>query len=245
MNLLIALTLSLGAATLFAQEPKPAPAPTPAPAPAPAADGTKPAAPKTLELGQRVEGSIELPDIDGTLQKAHDLLGKVVVVNFFSIQCPIQAQWDGRLAAIQKDFEAQGVVFLHIDSNVTEIGEAPPKAEGDAKPYDNVRQHLAARQLPFRVLVDHGNRVADVFAATSTPHVYVFGKDGKLAYKGLVDDDQRDKNPEGRKNHLRDVLGTMLIGKVVTPYATKEIGCSIKRLGAGKRGGGKARGEKQ
>lgn len=242
-------------ALLVAQDPTPAPAPKPQPSPAPVSDPvptdakTAPAPkPKLLELGARIDGELTLSDIDGKPQRAHDLLGQITVVNFYSIQCPIQAAWDQRLAQIQRDFAAQGVVFLHIDSNVTEIGEAPPKVAGDQQPYDTIRQHLAKKELPFRVLVDHGNVVADLFQAKTTPHVYVFGKDGRLVYKGLVDDDQRDKNQDGRQNHLRDVLGKLVKGEKVEPFATREVGCTIKRMaapgqnGQGRDGGGRGQG---
>jgi len=223
MNAVTIGLLSLLTSTLLAQEPGKDAKPTkPAGEQAPAA--------KTLQLGQRANGALTLPDIDGNAQKAHDLMGKVTVVSFYSIQCPVQADWDQRLAQIQKDFEGQGVVFLHVDSNVTEIGETPPKAEGDTKPYAKIRDHLKAKNLPFRVLVDHGNKVADLFEAKTTPHVYVFGADGKLVYKGAVDDDQKDKNAEKRTNYLRDVLGKLTKGEKVEPFATKEVGCSIKRM---------------
>lgn len=227
MKAMLPTALSFCLATpLFAQEPGKAPA-----KPAPAA-AEKAAAPKTLQLGQRLNGETTLLDIDGKPQNAHELLGTVTVVNFYSIKCPIQAAWDERLAQIQKDFEGQGVVFLHIDSNATEIGETPPKPEGDAKPYADIREHLKVKGLPFRVLIDHGNKVADLFEAKTTPHVYVFGKDGKLAYKGLVDDDQKNRNADKRQNHLRDVLGKILKGDKIEPFATKEEGCSIKRVKA-------------
>ena len=228
--------LSLLSFSLVAQDPAKEP---PKPAPAPATE--KPEQPKVLELGARVNGETTLTDIDGKPQKAHDLMGKLTVVNFYSIQCPIQAGWDKRLAEIQKDFEGQGVVFLHIDSNAPEIGETPPKVEGDAKPYEKVRAHLAEKGLPFRVFADHGNKVADLFGAKTTPHIYVFGNDGKLVYKGLVDDDAKDRNADKRNNYLRDVLGKLVKGEKVEPFATKEEGCSIKRAGAagqGRRRGG-------
>lgn len=233
----LALTTSLRAQDKPTQDPAPN-APTDA---APAGMPAEKPAPKVLELGQRIDGELNLLDIDGVAQKAKDLMGKVTVVNFYSIQCPVQAQWDERLAQIQKDFAEQGVVFLHIDSNVTEIGEKPqaqPAADDKEakKPYENVRAHLAEKGLPFRVLVDHGNKVADLFAATSTPHVYVFGVDGKLVYKGLVDDDQRDAKADKRTNYLRDVLGKLTKGETVEAFSTKEVGCSIKRMGAENRG---------
>ncbi len=225
--------LSFPASLLLAQEPTPT---TPKPAELPkaeAASAEKPKAeqPKTLQLGSRVNGAMVLTDIDGKPQKAGELMGKITVVNFYSIQCPVQAGWDKRLATIQKDFE-KDVVFLHIDSNKSEIGEAPPKVEGDAKPYENIRSHLKEKELPFRVLVDHGNKVADLFDAKTTPHIYVFGRDGRLVYKGLVDDDAKDKNADGRKNHLRDVLGKLTKDEKVEPFTTKEEGCSIKRVKA-------------
>lgn len=219
---------------LTAQErPRPSPAPvvdpvpeTPKQTPAPA-----PTQPKRLELGARLDGNTTLSDLDGKVVKARDLLGKLVVVDFYSTQCPVHAGWDARLAQIQKDFEDKGVVFLFVDSNAPEIGETPPKAD-DAKPYEQIRKHLAEKKLPFRVLVDHGNKVADLFDALTTPHVFVFSKDGTLVYKGLVDDDQRDRNADSRQNHLRDVLGKLLKDEKFPPFATRPVGCVIHRAEA-------------
>ena len=220
---------------LIAQEPDAKPAPA-------SAGKQEQDAPKTLQLGQRVNGATTLLDLDGKPVKAQDQMGKITVVNFYSIQCPIQRAWDKRLAEIQTEFGKQGVVFLHIDSNVTEIGAAPPAADGDEEPYAKVKEHLKKNELPFRVLADHGNKVADMFDAKTTPHIYVFGKDGKLVYKGLVDDDQKNQNADSRKNYLRDVLGSLLKGEKVEPFATKEVGCTIKRVSAGGGRGNRGRG---
>ena len=229
MNALSTLVLSSCLCLpLFAQEPAKEP-----PKPAEKAEQQqekKQDAPKTLQLGARVDGKTTLTDIDGKAVAAHEFMGKITVVNFYSIQCPIQRAWDGRLAEIQKEFEGQGVVFLHIDSNVTEIGENPPATDAEPKPYTKIREHLAAQNLPFRVLADHGNKMADFFEAKTTPHVYVFGQDGKLVYKGLVDDDQKNRNAEKRNNYLRDTLGKLIKNEKVEPFTTKEEGCSIKRV---------------
>ncbi len=242
MKAILALTLFAGIAMpALAQDPQPAPKPAPVAEPKPAD-----AAPKLLKLGERLEGTIKLQDIDGKEVVAKDLMGKVVVVNFFSITCPIQKDWDGRLAQIQKDFEGQGVVFLHVNSNSgnKEIGMEPPAADATEKPYDNIRKYLAEKKLPFRVLVDHKAVVADVFQARTTPHVYVFGKDGKLVYKGLVDDDQKQAKGDDAKHYLRDTLKSLAAGEKVEPFQTKEHGCTIKRVNAqagerapGQRGG--------
>ncbi|MGE3175584.1 MAG: redoxin domain-containing protein [Planctomycetota bacterium] len=234
--------LSALTALLPAQRGEPAATPAATPAENPAATQKDPEA-KVLQLGQRPDRALSLRDLDGEAVTAESLLGKVVVVNFYSIQCPVQRAWDRRLADIQRFFTPQGVVFLHIDSNVTEIGAEPPKPVEGEQPYARIREHLKEQDLPFRVLVDHGNAVADLFGATSTPHVYVFGPHGRLIYRGLVDDDQRDRNQDGRTEYLRTTLTRLLAGEEVEPFATKEVGCSIKRVGKGSgRGRGARRG---
>lgn len=186
--------------------------------------------PKALSLGTRANGGIALKDIDGNEHRAKSYQGKVTVVNFYSIQCPIQAAWDDRLAAIQNEFAKQDVVFLNINSNRTEIGDQPPAQKEGEKPYDEIRQHLQAKKLPFTVLVDHGNVVADAFGAKTTPDIFVFGKDGKLVYRGLVDDDQAQRKGDEAKRYLHDVLTKLVKGETVEAFETKPQGCSIKRM---------------
>lgn len=186
--------------------------------------------PKTLALGMRVNGNTVLKDIDGNEHKAKSYQGKITVINFYSIQCPIQAGWDGRLAAIQREFGEQGVVFLNIDSNHTEIGTAPPEPKEGEKPYDNIRSHLKDKDLPYTVLVDHGNVIADAFGAKTTPDVFVFGTDGRLVYRGLIDNDQRGNKGDDAERYLHDVLTKLVAGEKVEPSETKPSGCTIKRV---------------
>ena len=202
-------------------------APKPAVKPA---EATQKAEMKTLSLNTRANGGIVLKDIDGNEHKAKSFQGKITVVNFYSTTCPIQAAWDDRLAAIQNEFSKKDVVFLNINSNRSEIGETPPVAKDGEKPYDNIRKHLAAKNLPFKVLVDHGNVVADAFGAKTTPDVFVFGKNGKLVYRGLVDDDQANKLGDKANRHLNNVLTKLVAGETVESYETKPQGCSIKRM---------------
>jgi thiol-disulfide isomerase/thioredoxin len=226
LSLVLTSTLLLGAAA--AQEPAPAPKPVPADA-----STAKPAAAMKLTLGSRLDGLTTLKDLDGNDHKAKSYMGKIVVVNFFSIQCPIQKAWDPTLTEIQTKY-ADKVVFLNIDSNVTEIGAEPAKAGGDAKPYANIREHLKERKLPYTVLVDHGNVVADIFEARATPHVFVFGANGKLVYRGAIDDDQKREKGDGAKRYLVETLDKLIAGETVEPYETNAVGCTIKRVKADK-----------
>jgi len=105
--------------------------PVPQPQQPPPAEATKPAgkpAPKVLKLCQRIDGERTLLDLAGKPQGATNLMGKVTVDNVHSIQCPVQAQWDERLAQIQEDFVGQDVVFLHIACTSTTHSASASKA---------------------------------------------------------------------------------------------------------------------
>jgi hypothetical protein len=125
-----------------------------------------------------------------------------------------------------------------INSNEGNGEIADRKAEGDKKPYQKIRDYLAKNELPYEVLVDHDSIVAGRFDAKTTPHVYVFDKDAKLVYRGLIDDDARGDKGDAATHHLRDTLDTLLLGRMVKPSETRPHGCSIKKP-AGARGRGR------
>ena len=149
--------------------------------------------------------------------------------------------------AMQAAIEAVGEPLTWTETGEGPAGEAGtvmarPEAFGDvvlARKETPTSYHLSVVVDDALQGVTHVVRGADLFAATSTPHVYVFGVDGKLVYKGLVDDDQRDNKPDTRTNYLRDVLGKLTKGETVEPSSTREVGCSIKRVGGNNRGGGR------
>jgi peroxiredoxin len=223
---------ALAAAPVLAQTP-PAPAPVPAQDPQQDPEGKEKAKPVLLELGKTLPKPIALPDIDGEVHRSQQYAGKVVVVNFWSTTCPIMKGWESRYAAIHRAYAEQGVVFLTINSNEGngEIGDREPKKEGDL-PYQKIRDHLKAHELPYEVLVDHQSQVADLFQARTTPDIFVFDSKGVLVYRGLIDDDPRGDKGEKTTHHLKTVLDALLAGEAVEPLATKPIGCGIKRPAA-------------
>lgn len=227
-HLLVSLSIAaLVSAPALAQDP-------PKPQPAKEQEKQEEKKPQLLEIGKTLPRAIALPDIDGNQVRSQQFRDRIVVVNFWSITCPIMKGWESRLAAIQEEYGEKGVAFLMINSNEGngEIGDKEPAEEGD-KPYQKIRDHLAAKELPYRVLVDHGSEIADLFQAKTTPDIYVFDKEGTLVYRGLIDDDPRGNKGEKRVEYLRDVLDKLLAGEAVEPMETSPIGCGIKRPSKG------------
>lgn len=195
--------------------------------------------PKVLKIGDQVDPTLVLKDLFG---KEHHLVqkkdDKVTLLVFYSIQCPWMKPALPKLQAVQEEYAKRGVTLLAINSNVTEIGKEPQKAtekeDGTMTvPYFDQVEHHKKHGLKFPVLVDHGNVVADLFAATATPHCFVIDTKGVLRYEGGIDDDPRGaKSDEEREDWLRLALDAVLAGEKVEKAETREHGCTIKRIAA-------------
>src|SRR5215470_7275864 len=117
--------------------------------------------------------------VDFTLKDAADktwsLAGmkdsKAIVVLFLGTECPVNNAYAPRLAELQKEFADKGVQFLAINSNSQ---DTPARIAAHAKEHG----------IPFPVLKDTANVVADKFGARRTPEGFVVTPDGKVHYQG-------------------------------------------------------------
>lgn len=189
----------------------------------------------TFAIGTTVPADLALPAIDGktyTLgdyraRPEDDFAGKVVVIDFWSIQCPWSIKYEEKLIALQKRYAGKDVVFLAIDSNHTEV-------DADAEdPYARIKAYAKKANVPYPILIDKDNVVADRFDAKTTPHVFVLDRKGVLQYAGGVDDDAKGKKKaqgEPVTEYVADALDAVLAGKKPERATTKPMGCTIKRV---------------
>jgi thiol-disulfide isomerase/thioredoxin len=200
---------ALLAVPAMAQEPTPAAADKPA-----------------IALGSVVDEKLTLTDLDGKTMTFKDLRDKVVLIHFWSTQCPFEEVADPKVTALEQRWkDKKDVVVLAINANSTEIGAEPP-ADG----YQAIREHLKKKGLTSKIYVDHGNKLADLFGARSTPHCFVLDKKGTLVYEGGLDDDPKGDKGEAAKQYARDAVEAVLAGKEVAVKQSKPYGCSIKRI---------------
>lgn len=219
-NLMTAAALAI-TTCLVAQDPTP-PKPPADPAPAPAA---APAA-KAIGLGDTLPKGLSCRTIDGKLQNLDELKGKVVVVHFWSMTCPWEKMAEPKLNALSAEFADKGVVVLGIASNAGEIGDAPEAAAFDAKdeaqrPYADLRKKAKAVGLNHAILVDHGAKIGKLLDAKTTPHCFVFDKEGKLQYQGALDSD--GKSAEATP-YVKDAVTAVLAGEKPALQTSKPYG---------------------
>ena len=154
----------------------------------------------------------ELPDLDGNLHRLSHYRGRIVIVNFWSCECPHSERTDKAIMAMLMQW--RDVVMLSIASNRSENVEA-------------LKTAAEARRLPT-VLLDANCRVADLFEAQTTPHVFVIDREGILRYRGSVDDFTfRNRIPT--RFYLDLAVESLLNGQLPALAESPAYGCAIVR----------------
>lgn len=142
----------------------------------------------------------------------------VVVVTFMGTECPLAKLYAVRLAKLHERFANQGVSFLAIDSNTQ---DAPTEIVSFAQRH----------QLPFPLLKDPGQTVADLFGATRTPQIFVLDADRVVRYSGRIDDQYGIgyQRSEPEQEFAAQAIEQLVARQTVTVPATAPIGCLIGR----------------
>jgi peroxiredoxin/mono/diheme cytochrome c family protein len=144
---------------------------------------------------------------------------KAIVVVFLGTECPVSNLFLPVLAKLHEEYSSKGVAFIGINANRQDTLE-------------RVAEHAKKNELPFPVVKDIGNKVADDFGAKRTPEAFVMDASGQILYHGRIDDQfgvgfQRSGKPTRRD--LAEALDEVLAGKPVATATTPVSGCFIAR----------------
>lgn len=163
-----------------------------------------------MTLGEALP-DLALMGIDGRLRRVADARGSVLVLCFWSAECPHSARADRAMAEIAR--ERGGAVQLWpIASNGNESDE-------------RIREVARERGLP-NVLLDRDQEAARLLAARATPHVFLTDASGVLRYRGAVDDVAIGRRTPTR-NFLAEAVAAVLAGREPDPAETAPFGCGL------------------
>jgi peroxiredoxin len=176
------------------------------------------------EIGQPAP-AFTLKDTTGKMLSLKDFKGKVVVLEWLNFDCPFVKKHygSGNMQKLQAAETANGAVWLSIASS----------AKGKEGYYD--AKGLTERNTKHQgkqtaILFDTDGKTGKAYGAKTTPHLYVIDKDGKLAYRGAIDDkpstDQEDIATS--KNYVTAALEDLRAGRKVANADTKPYGCGVK-----------------
>ena len=214
----VALFLLLVAPTL---------APTRAAAEHPKAEHPKAAPAAVTPAGPAAVGDkapdFKLTDTDGVEHSLAKYLaeGQVVVLEWFNPDCPFIIKHHKTNRTMDETYATlkhKGVVWLAVNSGAA--GKQGAGLERNKKAHEEYR-------MTFPVLLDENGSVGRAYGAKTTPHMFIVGKDGKLAYSGAIDDNA-SPTEYGTRNYVISALRGVLDGRAVPEPVTKPYGCSVK-----------------
>jgi len=205
MVLTALMAASLSLFTLAGAAPEPQAAPGTA-VPAMAA--------KVAKVGEAAP-AFTLKDSNGKDVSLADYKGKVVVLEWVNIDCPIDRRVvESKLISTVHEKFKDKTVWLAIDSTA-----AHTKAD-----YDKT---IAAWKISYSYLNDASGKVGHLYDAKTTPHMYIIDKEGTLAYAGAIDDDPNGTNAT-KVNYVDKALTELLAGKTIEIKESKPYGCTVK-----------------
>ncbi len=158
---------------------------------------------------------LALPDQNGNPVNLADYADKIVVLEWINYDCPYSKRHYDRntfdeLALKYKD---KGVVWFGINSTHY------------ATPAKN-REFMEKHDVVYPILDDHGGEIGHKFDARTTPDIRII-KDGKVVYKGGIDDDPRG-NKDDPTPYVGQALAELTAGKEVLTPEARPYGCSVK-----------------
>lgn len=165
-----------------------------------------------MQVGQPAP-DFELPDLQGNLHRLRDYRAKIVILNFWSAECPHSERTDRSLQDLLPRWEGE-VIMLLVAANRNESAQMLAEA-------------AETRRLP-RVLLDSEQILANLYEAVTTPHVFLLDRQGILRYRGAVDD-VTFRHRQATRWYLQEAVEALLQGRLPELAETPAYGCAIVR----------------
>jgi peroxiredoxin len=164
-------------------------------------------------------------DSNGVAVTLAQFAGRPVVLEWTNDGCPYVRKWynGGAMQDLQRQAAAMGAVWLSVISS-------PPGEQGFAEgPRANelTRERNAA---PAHVLLDPDQKIARLYAATVTPHMFIVDGGGRLVYAGGADSipSSRAEDIPRATPYVREALAALAAGKPIPNAVTRPYGCVVK-----------------
>ena len=170
-------------------------------------------------VGEKVPNTNSLRDLRGSKRALHGFTGhQAVVLVFLGTECPISNLYLPTVLELEKQYRGKGVQFLGVYPNESEDTDA-------------AAAHAYDRDIPFLILKDFSQKLADELGVTRVPSVVVLDGEFKLKYRGRVNDRfgvafRRDK---ANREDLALALEETLAKKPITVAETEADGCLLDR----------------
>lgn len=143
---------------------------------------------------------------------------RAFVIVFVDTECPLASLYWPALIELSKEFADKGVQFLAINASSQDS-------------FVRVSADAQERAVPFPVLKDFDQKVADALGAKRTPEVFLLDAKRVIRYHGRIDDQYGVGFRRGApiRRDLKEALDELLTGRPITTAQTEVSGCLIER----------------
>lgn len=181
-----------------------------------------------ISIGDTLPAFSELPNIEGNVLSSTDLDEDVVVMVTLANHCPWVKGMDADLVKLADQFKQHSVAFVGMGFNHREDDRL-----------DAMKVHAKKNGYTFDYVFDESQDLGRALGAVRTPEYFVFNRDRKLIYTGLLYDSPAKMNRDGTvkytkgeptKFYVADAIKAALNGETPAVTETKAHGCSVKYL---------------
>jgi len=163
---------------------------------------------------------VELKSFDGRTYQLSDLEGRIVVLEWFNMECPFSLYHHATkptMVELANKYKDKEVVWLAVNST------------NHTKPEANLA-FIKEHKMPFPIIDDRSGQIGRAFGARTTPHMFVIDKDGVIVYQGAIDNAPMGKVEANvaNVNYVDQALSLLLTGRPVSTTTTPPYGCSVK-----------------
>jgi len=179
-----------------------------------------PAALAADELSIGAKGAdFSLKGTDGKMHSLADVKGeKGTAVIFTCNECPYSKGYEARLIGLANEYQGKGIGFVAINSNDPKI------VPGDG--FEFMVKRAQDKNFPYPYIFDETQEIAKAYGAKVTPHIFLMDAQGKLVYRGRVDDSLEQEKVKSRD--FAAALDALAAGQPVKVAETKAFGCGVK-----------------
>ena len=154
-----------------------------------------------------------------------DFKGKTVVLEWTNYGCPfVKKHYSvNNMQTLQKNATDDGVVWISINSG--------GKGKQGYLEADEVAAAVKEKGAhPTHYIRDPEGSIGKLYAAKTTPHIFIVNGEGTLVYQGAIDDNSSHESSsiKGATNYVTETLAALKAGKPVAVNTTQSYGCSVK-----------------
>jgi peroxiredoxin len=170
-----------------------------------------------------------LRNVDGRLLSLRDFAdAPALLVMFICNHCPYVKHVAPALANLGRQYQAQGVAVVAINSN-------DPAAYPQDSPEQMV-QEVEQRGYTFPYLFDETQEVAKAYGAACTPDFFLYDRNRRLVYRGQLDSSRPNSNIPVTGADLTAAVNAVWAGQPVAEQQRARLGWNIKWKSGGEPG---------